>query len=37
MTPEAGGMPMWLIIVIILIIVAGGIAAVGFYLMRMRR
>ena len=36
-TPEAGGMPMWLIIVIILIIVAGGIAAVGFYLMRMRR
>ena len=35
--PEAGGMPMWLIIVIILIIVAGGIAAVGFYLMRMRR
>ena len=36
-TPEAGGMPGWLIIVIIVIIVAVVIAAVGFYLMRMRR
>ena len=36
-TPEAGGMPVWLIIVIIVIIVAVVIAAVGFYLMRMRR
>ena len=36
-TPEAGGMPVWLIIVIIIIIVAVVIAAVGFYLMRMRR
>ena len=35
--PEAGGMPGWLIIVIIVIIVAVVIAAVGFYLMRMRR
>ena len=33
-TPEAGGMPGWLIIVIIVAVV---IAAVGFYLMRMRR
>ena len=36
-TPEAVGMPVWLIIVIIVIIVAVVIAAVGFYLMRMRR
>ena len=33
-TPEAGGMPGWVIIVIIVAVV---IAAVGFYLMRMRR
>ena len=37
-TPEEGGMPMWLIIiVIIVIIVAVVLAAIGFYLMRMRR
>ena len=36
-TPEEGGMPVWLIIVIIVIIVAVVIAAIGFYLMRMRR
>ena len=37
MTPEEGGMPVWLIIVITVIIVAVVIAAIGFYLMRMRR
>ncbi len=36
-TPESGGMPVWLIIVIIVIIAAVVIAAIGFYLMRMRR
>ena len=36
-TPEEGGMPVWLIIVIIVIVVAVVIAAIGFYLMRMRR
>ena len=36
-TPEEGGMPVWLIIVITVIIVAVVIAAIGFYLMRMRR
>ena len=35
--PEAEGMPTWLIILIIVIIVAVVIAAVGFYLLRMRR
>jgi hypothetical protein len=36
-TPEEGGMPTWLIILIIVIIAAVVIAAIGFYLMRMRR
>ena len=36
-TPEEGGMPVWLIIVITVIIVGVVIAAIGFYLMRMRR
>ena len=36
-TPDEGGMPTWLIIVIIVIVVAVVIAAIGFYLMRMRR
>ena len=36
-TPTDDGMPTWLIIVIIVIIVAVVIAAIGFYLMRMRR
>ena len=36
-TPTDDGMPVWLIIVIIVIIVAVVIAAIGFYLMRMRR
>ena len=36
-TPDEGGMPTWLIILIIVIIVGVVIAAVGFYMMRMRR
>ena len=36
-TPDEDGMPTWLIILIIVIIVAVVIAAVGFYMIRMRR